>query len=145
MSKNKGKWIVCTPPGICGWCCCCLLKRVLGAASPLLPRLRVRGSVCQMAQQAGRPAARGAQEEIRAAAGGGGGGGKGGGYCHFKVCAQLSWSVWLCNRCIIIRGRPRPAECRPLTVWVCFYISTSAGGWGWIIESLLVDTAALAL
>lgn len=22
------------------------------------------------------------------------------------VCAQLSWSVWLCNRCIIIRERP---------------------------------------
>lgn len=38
-------------------------------------RLGVRGSVCQMAQQAGKPAARGAQEEIRAAAGGGGGGG----------------------------------------------------------------------
>lgn len=36
-------------------------------------RLGVRGSVCQMAQQAGRPAARGAQEEIRAAAGRGGG------------------------------------------------------------------------
>lgn len=32
--------------------------------------LGVRGSVCQMAQQAGRPAARGAQEEIRAAGGG---------------------------------------------------------------------------
>lgn len=43
--------------------------------SLLLQRLGVRGSVCQMAQQAGRPAARGAQEEIRAAAGGGGGGG----------------------------------------------------------------------
>lgn len=69
---------------------------MLGAASPLLPWLRVRGSVCQMAQQAGRPAAHGAQEEIRAAAGGGGGGGTSGGeegYCHFKVCAQLSWSV----------------------------------------------------
>lgn len=39
----------------------------------LLWRLGVRGSVCQMAQQAGRPAARGAQEEIRAAAAGGGG------------------------------------------------------------------------
>lgn len=38
-------------------------------------RLGVRGSVCQMAQQAGKPAARGAQEEIRAAAGRGGGGG----------------------------------------------------------------------
>lgn len=46
---------------------------MLGAASPLLPRLRVRGSVCQMAQQAGRPTARGAQEEIRAAVGEGGG------------------------------------------------------------------------
>lgn len=45
---------------------------MLGAASLLLLRLRVRGSVCQMAQQAGRPVARGAQEEIRAAAGGGG-------------------------------------------------------------------------
>lgn len=39
--------------------------------------LGVRGSVCQMAQQAGKPAARGAQEEIRAAAGRGGGGGGG--------------------------------------------------------------------
>lgn len=38
-------------------------------------RLGVRGSVCQMAQQAGKPVARGAQEEIRAAAGRGGGGG----------------------------------------------------------------------
>lgn len=31
-----------------------------------------------------------------------------GGCRHFKVCvcAQLSWSVWLRNRCIIIRERP---------------------------------------
>lgn len=69
---------------------------MLGAASPLLPRLRVRGSVCQMAQQAGRPAARGAQEEIRAAAGGGGGGGRGmGGILSLQsVCsAQLECLV----------------------------------------------------
>lgn len=62
--------------------------------SLLLQRPRVRGSVCQMAQQAGRPAARGAQEEIRAA---GGGMEEGGGCCHFKVCAPLSWSARLCN------------------------------------------------
>lgn len=80
--------------------------------SLLLQRLGVRGSVCQMAQQAGRPAARGAQEEIRAAAGGGGGGG----CCHFKVCALLSWSARLCNSHIIIRGRPRPAASQPLSV-----------------------------
>lgn len=56
------------------------------------------GSVCQMAQRAGRPAARGALEET-----------KEGGCCHFKVCAPLSWSAGLCNSHIIIRGRPRPA------------------------------------
>lgn len=65
---------------------------MLGAASPLLPRLRVRGSVCQMAQQAGRPAARGAQEEIRAAAGGGGGGGRVGGTVTSK-CVLSSAGV----------------------------------------------------
>lgn len=65
---------------------------MLGAASPLLPRLCVRGSVCQMAQQAGRPAARGAQEEIRAAAGGGGGGGRVGGTVTSK-CVLSSAGV----------------------------------------------------
>lgn len=66
---------------------------MLGAASPLLPRLRVRGSVCQMAQQAGRPAARGAQEEIRAAAGGGGGGGRGWGGTVTSKCVLSSAGV----------------------------------------------------
>lgn len=82
---------------------------------PVLWRLGVRGSVCQMAQRAGRPAARGAPEEIRAAGRRRGGGG----CCHFKVCALLSWSAWLCNSHIIIRGRPRPAACQPLRVWSC--------------------------
>lgn len=48
-------------------------ESMLRPGSELSLRLGVRGSVCQMAQQAGRPAARGAQEEIRAAGGGGGG------------------------------------------------------------------------
>lgn len=43
----------------------------------------------------------------------------GGGCCHFKVCALLSWSAWLCNSHIIIRGRPRPAACQPLCVGSC--------------------------
>ncbi|KAM7400101.1 hypothetical protein PAMA_004684 [Pampus argenteus] len=73
-------------------------------ASLLSCRLRVRGSVCQMAQQAGRPAARGAVEEIRAAAAGGDVGEVAGGCCHFKVCAPLSWSAGLCNSRIIMRG-----------------------------------------
>lgn len=53
-------------------------------------------------------AARGAQEELRAAARGRGGGGWEGAVTSkcVCVCAQLSWSVWLCNRCIIIRERP---------------------------------------
>lgn len=46
-------------------------------AAPARWRLGVRGSVCQMAQWAGGPAARGAQEEIREE--------EEGGYCHFKV------------------------------------------------------------
>lgn len=56
-----------------GGCCCYSLKVCCSqSVSLLLWWLSVRGSVCQMAQQAGRPAARGTQEEIRAAAGGGG-------------------------------------------------------------------------
>lgn len=40
-------------------------ESVFQPVSPVLWMLGVRGSVCQMAQRAGRPAARGAQEEIR--------------------------------------------------------------------------------
>ena len=114
MSEYKGRLMGNITPGTCGSYCYYSLKVCCSqSASLLLQRLGVRGSVCQMAQQAGRPAARGAQEEIRAAAAAGGGGG----CCHFKVCALLSWSAPLCNSHIIIRGRPRPAACQPLNVW----------------------------
>lgn len=79
-------------------------------AVPLSWKPCIRGSVCQMAQQAGRPVARGAQGRRRR--------GKGDG-CHFKVCASLSWSAQLCNSHIIIRGRPGPGACQLLRVWSC--------------------------
>lgn len=94
----------------------------------ILQGFSVRGSVCQIAQQAGRPAAHGAQEEV-------------GGYCHFKVCALLNRCAWLCNSYIMTRGRPRPTACQPLTVQRSvfnFYISL------WKHESLLVDDALQA-
>lgn len=80
---------------------------------PVLWSLSVRGSVCQMAQRAGRPAHVALQRRSGWQEGGGGG------CCHFKVCALLSWSAWLCNSHIIIRGRPRPAACQPLCVGSC--------------------------
>lgn len=77
---------------------------------PVLWRLGVRGSVCQMAQRTWRSRGdQGGRKEERG----------GGGCCHFKVCALLSWSAWLCNSHIIIRGRPRPAACQPLCVGSC--------------------------
>lgn len=50
--------------GVCGGYFLLFTASVL---QPALWRLGVMGSVCQMAQQAGRPAARGALEETRVA------------------------------------------------------------------------------
>lgn len=66
--------------------------------------------MCQMAQRAGRPAARGAQEEIREE--------------EEEEGVTVTSKSELCSagvlgyvtRYIIIRGRPRPAECQPLSV-----------------------------
>lgn len=82
------------PP--CWWMLMLLLlftESMLRPGSELSLRLGVRGSVCQMAQQAGRPAARGAQEEIRAAGGGGGGERRGLLSLQSLCSAQLKCSV----------------------------------------------------
>lgn len=87
-----------------------LCWKVVSGQPPRNCRRAMSGVQCVRwhSRLADRQAARGAQEALRAAARGRGGGGwesADTSKCVF-VCTQLSWTVWLYNRCIIIRERP---------------------------------------